>query len=352
MANPHQTVLQTVAWKRRERAVEHVNLSLVADFNRRYPGESVTLFARADVLSDLTQLRMSIDVPPGLDVQDFRVPDALLTPVPLAQIIGDGQRITWNAEQAIAKGARWEFEIMAVVGQDVGTGDTDLTLDCGAEAHACTLAGDTYEVSNGLALAVSPKGRYLKYLPGIYRGDELMGRFLMLFESFWGPIESQITQISRYLDPLMAPAPLLPWLASWADLALDERWPEAKQRRLIKSVVSLFRRRGTLQGLIELLEIYTGARPQIIEHRANNLVLGDSARLGPSIALGKGNVPHTFTVALDLPPLASERSAAALTDAEIARMKADRRRVIESIIDTEKPAHTRYTLEIHEAGEE
>ena len=348
MTTVQPTVLQTVAWHRRERVAEHVAVSHVADFYRRYPGENVTFFTRIDALTDLATLALSLDIPAGLEVKDFRAPDALQTPVPSVQEIGNGARMTWNAEQTIAKGTRWEFVTFATVKQDAAYGDVDVHLNCEAEARVCTTAGDASDISTGVDIAIGPKGHYLKYLPSIYREDELMGRFLMLFESFWKPIESQITDIHYYFDPCMTPEPILPWLATWADLVLDQRWPEAKQRRLLQSIVSLYRRRGTRRGLEEMLEIYTGVKPFIVEHRANNLTLGASAHLGPGIALGKGNVPYTFTVTLKLPPVAPEEGQGMDPD-EVARMESERRRVIESIIESEKPAHTRYTLRIEQA---
>jgi len=68
--------------------------------------------------------------------------------------------------------------------------------------------------------------------------------------------------------------------------------------------VQLYRMRGTLRGLQEYLQIYTGVTPQIIEHPANDCAWAERrARRG--IALGKGNVPFSFTVNLCLPPLSA-----------------------------------------------
>ena len=188
-------------------------------------------------------------------------------------------------------------------------------------------------ITETVTVAVFAKSRYLRHLPALYEYDELMGRYLMLFESFWDPIEGQIDQLPYFFDPDTAPPDLLPWLASWLDLLLDKRWPESKRRQLIQSAVRLYRRRGTHDGLADYLELYTGVRPQIVEHRAENFVLGSEARLGQSIALGRRNAPHTFTVKLKLPRLPEAEAKA-------------RKRVIEQIIETEKPAYTAYLLDI------
>ena len=192
---------------------------------------------------------------------------------------------------------------------------------------------ESARVTETVTVAVFAKGRYLRHLPALYERDELMGRFLMLFESFWDPIEGQIDQLPHYFDPRTAPPDLLPWLAAWLDLVLDERWPESKRRQLLQSAVHLYRRRGTRDGLVDYLEIYTGARPQIVEHRAENFVLGPEARLGQGIAIGRRNAPHTFTVKMELPTLPKAEAES-------------RRRMIEQIIEAEKPAHTAYLLDL------
>ncbi len=53
-------------------------------------------------------------------------------------------------------------------------------------------------------------------------------------------------------------------------------------------------------------------------------------------------MPHTFTVTVYLPP--ADTAGAAAADRK--RYEADRRQMIESIIEAEKPAHTSYNLRI------
>ena len=89
------------------------------------------------------------------------------------------------------------------------------------------------EQSSG-ALAAQ-RSTYLKYLPAIYSEGDFMGRFLMIFESVMRPIEEMVDNIAHYMDPDTAPEELLPWLASWVNLVLDESWPIERRRRLVKS---------------------------------------------------------------------------------------------------------------------
>src|SRR5262249_8229584 len=146
--------------------------------------------------------------------------------------------------------------------------------------------------------------------------------------------------IFYYFDPRITPAEFLPWLASWLDVELDERWPEARLRQLLRWAIALHRSRGTKWGLLKYLEIYNGEQAEIIERRAKDFSVGPEARLGQGVALGRANQPHTFTVTLRLPAIK------AASEKERERQEEIRRRTIISIIEKQKPAHTIYTLNL------
>jgi phage tail-like protein len=315
-------------------------VSHVANFYRRYPGELVTFYTRVDVQQPLTGLTVRITLPGGL------VPGASRALAGPHASGGDGAALlevepdvgnsyfVWQAGGKLPAGTRCEYRVEARVAPT----REDVTLESRA---VVTGQGAQIEAEETVAIAVSAKGRYINYLPALYQEDEMMGRFLMLFESFWAPIEGQINHLPFYFDPQMTPPDFLPWLASWLDLALDEHWPEERRRRLICSMASLYRKRGTKRGLQEYLEIYTGEKVEIIEHRADNLRLNSGAKLGSGIALGTNNVPHSFTVILRLPPISSSGGKR-----ERARQELERHRRIEAIIEAEKPAHTSYDLHL------
>ena len=170
---------------------------------------------------------------------------------------------------------------------------------------------------------------YLQYLPAFYREDDFTGRFLNIFEDVLTPIEGIVDNLAFYFDPGTTPQAFIPWLASWVGLVLDERWPEAKRRELIKSISELYRWRGTKRGLSEYLRIYTGTVPQIIEH---------TPAIQPETDINPGTMDtrrvkdheHCFTVILEVP--------------DVSTIDAD---IIRSIIESEKPAHTTYILQIN-----
>lgn len=108
--------------------------------------------------------------------------------------------------------------------------------------------------------AYFPRTSYLRYLPAIYRRDEasaeFLERFLSIFESVFVDVEEEIGSVTRYLDPGGVPAEDLPWLGSWMALETDEDWPEPARRELVSRAPELLKKRGTREGLLEILRIY------------------------------------------------------------------------------------------------
>jgi phage tail-like protein len=174
---------------------------------------------------------------------------------------------------------------------------------------------------------------YLEHLPALYRDDEFMGRFLLIFENIMKPLENTIGNLDLYFDPLLTPEPLLPWLSSWLDLAFDPTLPIERHRELVKNCVELYRWRGTKRGLSEYLRIYTGTAPEISEH-VLGMRLDRETKLGIDTKLGSSGAGHHFTVTLDL-----KEDEAVSTD------------TVRAIIEAQKPAHTVYTLVIRQGGE-
>ncbi|MFO8101345.1 MAG: phage tail protein [Dehalococcoidia bacterium] len=172
------------------------------------------------------------------------------------------------------------------------------------------------------------RSSYLDHLPGIYRDSEFMGRFLLIFESILGPIQDTVDSLDFYFDPLTTSDAVLPWLASWMDLTLDQTWPERRRRELVRSAAELYRWRGTKRGLREYLRIYTGVTPEITEH-IPGMRLDKETRLGFNTRLGSSGGGYHFTVTLHLDG-----------DSGVDIQK------VRAIIEAQKPAHTVYTLQI------
>ena len=309
-----------------------VSVDHVADRYHCYPGETVAFYTRVRVQAPLPELAVQIALPAEMQLEDYAAigPEGAAVPVITSQL--GAERLRWTPGD-LAVGRCYEYRVTARVAPT----DQDVTLE--SAARVAWGDGPDEQAEETVSIAVAAQAAYLRHLPMLYRSDDLLSRFLMLFESFWSPLEQQIDNLWLYFDPRFTPADFLPWLASWLDLVLDEHWPEEKRRRLLRAAASLYRKRGTRRGLQEYLEIYTDVRPRIIEHRARNFRLGPEALLGPGIALGADSQPHTFTVIMELPP-----------EPDPARER-EQRRTIEAIIQAEKPAHTGHTLEIRRSAQ-
>lgn len=114
-----------------------------------------------------------------------------------------------------------------------------------------------------------PREDWLRFLPGVYRrekaGADFTARYLGLFQSFYDDCDRQIRQSSLLLNPADAEASVLKQLGEWFQLEDIYIWPEEKLRLLLKNVPGLFERTGTAQGMREIVCLYTGEEPILIE---------------------------------------------------------------------------------------
>lgn len=188
-------------------------------------------------------------------------------------------------------------------------------------------------------LHVRPHSLYLNFLPAIYQEADVVGRFLSIFEQSFEPAVQTLEAMWAHLDPLTAPQALLPFLGYWVAFPMDPRWSVARQRRLIRNALELYRWRGTRRGLRLYLHLYTDLplddhlpresdkHISITELFSDGFVLAGS-HIGQEAMLGGGR-PYHFSVRL--------RQTAPGQVAES---------LVRSIIDREKPAFCTYDLSI------
>jgi phage tail-like protein len=199
---------------------------------------------------------------------------------------------------------------------------------------------------------------YLDHLPALFReplpngaDPAFLGRFLLAFEhvltGLGDPaddpeallgLDERVTRVPEYLDPRSTPTEFVDWLAGWVALTLradlDADHPgggRLRARGLVASAVSLYRLRGTGSGLARLLALLTGALPTLIEASAP-LQIGPASTLGVDTRVG-GGAPNFLRVQIGL---------AEADPVKRGRMEA----LARAILDVEKPAHTRYWLEV------
>ena len=205
-------------------------------------------------------------------------------------------------------------------------GDANLSLKPGA-TRAQTPSSPVWPAAEGARLPAPPDlaprqklpaplapagiSQYLQFLPVIFQDSDFLGRFLLIMESLWEPLEERHAHIEAYFDPAMCPVEFLPWLMSWIDPALDTHWPEGRVRALLAEAMDLYRWRGTRYGVARMIEVCTGLTP----------LVGEDA-----------DAPFVFHVRLTIP-------AGAAVDG----------RLVEGLIQSQKPAHAGYVLDMTHA---
>ncbi len=297
-------------------------LLLAADHYNRYPGEMVTLYLHF-VAPDQPAVTLQVAMPKVMQAEIYRLPAEVPSTLPSAVEHDQDLIILIPLEGHFTPGKAYDIAIGARL--NTFFADQHIQVDASLVTDEAALLD-----SASLRITVYGKGKYLQYLPEIYQSDDFVSRVLMLFESFWKPISQQVDQIDQYFDPDLTPTVFVPWLASWIGMPVDSSLPLERVRSLIKHALMLFQCRGTVRALKTYLEIYTAGQVQIIERRASNFVLGDAARLGKDIALGRNNQPNSLTINL----------AVSRNELDRTRYTADTyQRKISELVRTLVPAH-------------
>ncbi|WP_405003191.1 phage tail protein [Kitasatospora purpeofusca] len=100
-------------------------------------------------------------------------------------------------------------------------------------------------------------------LPALYADDDFAQRFTAGLDTVLAPVFTTLDNLPSYLDPRLAPADFLAWLASWVGGADDPRRPLALRREAVARAVELHRWSGTRRGLVEALRLVLGVSAEI-----------------------------------------------------------------------------------------
>lgn len=223
----------------------------------------------------------------------------------------------------------------------------------GTRRHPADVAATATPLVRSLRL-LGPRLSYLSYLPAVFgrrdadtpTGAVFLERFLALFEGRLTQIESRYELVARMLNPLAADDDWLDFIAGWFDLVLDPTWPRARRARLLMQIFELYRLRGTREGILRMVEAYTGQRPELIEgfqiRPRAGMVLGCAGVLGCAPLGGMdvdaaaaeellGMYAHRFTL------VAYADDGCDLELFELA---------LRALVDSIKPAHTDVDLRV------
>ncbi len=110
---------------------------------------------------------------------------------------------------------------------------------------------------------------YIEYLPAFYQDDpksrDILNRFLSIFQTFDETIEREILNTPYLIDPITAKPEFLEWLSLWMGISRDENWEIDKWRAFLKNAYEFYKKRGTREGIVEILSLYTGSKPILVE---------------------------------------------------------------------------------------
>ncbi len=196
--------------------------------------------------------------------------------------------------------------------------------------------GQMIYVGEKVTLTVSRES-YIKWLPSIYQRSDVTGKnflrdLLWITQHLFGEIEERLDEIHTFFDPLETPEEFIPWLAGWTAMLLEEDWPKAKKRKLIKKAIELYKIRGTVKGLKLFISLFTNHEPHIRENDwpFRGFRIGVTSGIGiDSVILPPVNIAHTFMV--EMPVTYKD-----VTIESVIRLH--------EIIQMEKPANTSYYL--------
>jgi phage tail-like protein len=216
-----------------------------------------------------------------------------------------------------------------------------------------------------------PRSTSLEYLPPVYREDpnaeDFTERFLSRYDASVEQLDDHIRRFPALLDGAGVPDEVLPWLGALLDLALDPGWAAARRRALLRAAPGLFRKRGTVEGLRDVLRLVFDVDAAIAEG-APQRPWGAAGRasLGAVRLFGRARARFKLSAsALGAAPLRSygdpDRDPHAqvafrfrvLLPPPVAASGPNRARLIRDatrLVDAQKPAHTLATVHMGGRG--
>lgn len=209
-----------------------------------------------------------------------------------------------------------------------------------------------------------PRSTSANLLPAVYRENpastDFTERFLSLFDATLDSIDATIARFPAMLNSDGVNGDVLPWIAKFLAITLDENWDTDTRRRMLGAAPDLFRRRGTREGLSRTIQLAYGLdqQPVITEHglerawgavAASNGQTPSAARLGQTrlfgrsrarLRLGSSQIGATPVLSLGDPAADPHEVGAFRFSVGLPATAVSDTRSLVRLIDGQKPAHT------------
>ncbi|RCX11373.1 phage tail-like protein [Anaerobacterium chartisolvens] len=145
-----------------------------------------------------------------------------------------------------------------------------------------------------------PQKSFIEYLPEIYQKDsDFLTRYLAVFQSVYTDMERSIDRLPMLLDADAVSGGFLDYLASWLGVNNEGAILDTTQfKYIVKNALTLNKAKGTVWSIIDMVRLYTGEEPYIIEFfELRGYAKGNRERELLYHRLYTDN-PHTFCIVL------------------------------------------------------
>jgi phage tail-like protein len=135
-------------------------------------------------------------------------------------------------------------------------------------------------------------------MPSVFQEDPATMQWTAGFDDVLAPVISTLDCVGAYVDPMLAPADFVLWLADWFGTVLDENWPLRRQRSAVARSVALYRQSGTVAGLRALVEVVTEAQVEVTD--SGGVIWSEQPNTAPP-GRDEASVEVRVTVSADAP---------------------------------------------------
>ena len=147
-----------------------------------------------------------------------------------------------------------------------------------------------------------PRSSWMSYLPEIYQREQGINtfteRYLAVFQKLSEELTDQIEAVPAQMEPESADESSLKWLAKLFAIEEFGMWKQEQLRGLLAHAVELYRIRGTVRYLKEIIRLHTGMIPFLVEYHQ---AAGYSQQLSDGRRAVELYCSHPYEFALLLP---------------------------------------------------
>ena len=213
-----------------------------------------------------------------------------------------------------------------------------------------------------------PRVTSLNQLPAVYRDNaeaqDFTERFLSLFDAATEDLDRVIERFPALLDPDSEHEEVLNWLGGFVGIVFDQAWNIELRRKLLRAIPLLYRRRGTVAGLKQAIQLIFDVDPVIDEQpfRRSMGIVNHNARLGSLRLFGKskarfrigrsalGEAPIRSFGNPDHDPVREDAHRFTVLVPPVPAVESFGIERLNQLIEYQKPAHTQHRLRIGGQG--